>query len=239
MEERLPNMDRWGLHPHGRYLLDIERHYLDEALPKFFGYHLLQVGGPVSEPYLDSSLINHHIRLDNVERNDFEGSAVNSLYDELPFSPDSIDVAVLPHVLEYLQSPADFLAEIYNCMIGEGYVLVIGFNPYSSWGLTKLWRGDDVVWRRGKMHSLTRVKRWLRGVGFEITAQKRLGFRWPLRSQKAMQRTTFLEPMGELCWRCTGCVYVVIARKQVVTPIPLPSEAELARVPVGAIEPSG
>lgn len=238
MEERLPNMDRWGYHAHGRYLLDLERHYLEQILPQFFGYHLLQVGGPITEPYLEASLINHHIYLDPTSRKGFSGSEVHSNLYYLPFHSSSLDVVVLPHVLENIQRPVEFLTAVYDALIAEGHIVVIGFNPISLWGLAKHLRSEDLLWRHAKMQTAGKVKQWLHTVGFEVIQQQRMGYCWPALTQSVMHKTLFLEPLGHACWRMCGAVYMIVARKRVVTPIAIIDEPIKKAVPVRSVEPT-
>ena len=50
---------------------------------------------------------------------------------------------VLPHVLEFEANPHQVLRESERVLIGEGHVVILGFNPWSLWGLWRLllaWR---------------------------------------------------------------------------------------------------
>ncbi len=53
---------------------------------------------------------------------------------ELPFASQSLDLVVLPHVLEFAHEPHQILREVERVLIPEGQIIVTGFNPASLWG---------------------------------------------------------------------------------------------------------
>ena len=56
---------------------------------------------------------------------------------QLPFASASLDLVVLPHVLEFLPDPHQMLREVERVLIPEGQVVIAGFNPLSLWGLRR------------------------------------------------------------------------------------------------------
>ena len=55
-------------------------------------------------------------------------------FTELPFASHSLDLVVLPHVLEFSTDPHQVLREVERVLIPEGQVIICGFNPTSLWG---------------------------------------------------------------------------------------------------------
>src|SRR5690625_7466005 len=53
----------------------------------------------------------------------------------LPFETQSIDLILLPHVLENAYDSHQVLREIERVLVPEGLVIITGFNPLSLWGL--------------------------------------------------------------------------------------------------------
>ena len=49
----------------------------------------------------------------------------------LPFLPDSVDMIILPHILEFMETPEELLHDIWTSLMPNGYLLVINFNPFS------------------------------------------------------------------------------------------------------------
>ena len=61
--------------------------------------------------------------------------AVINGYEELPFATHSIDLVVMPHILEFAEDPHQVLREVERVLVPEGHVVITGFNPASLWGL--------------------------------------------------------------------------------------------------------
>lgn len=235
-----PKMDHWIYHPHGRYLLEAERKALASLLPRYFGYHLLQLGGPLHFDLLETSLINHHIRLADEVAPGFDGSSVKADFDEMPFLPDSIDLVVMPHTLDRLQKPQALLKSVYDVLIPEGHVIILGYNAWSLWRLAKIWRRHDALLQRAQFHGAGQVRRWLNHAGFQIVYHKSVAHRPPISNEAWLKRFLFLEPMGQLLWPHLGAVHLIVAKKRVVpfTAIRTCIKKSLVRVGEHVTEPS-
>ncbi len=210
-----PRMDHWVYHPHGRYLLESERKALAALLPHYFGYHLLQVGGPLHFDLLETSLINHHIRLADEVLPGFAGSSVEADFADLPFLPDSIDLVVMPHTLDRLEDPQALLKSVYDVLIPEGHVIILGYNAWSLWRLGKFFRRHDVLLQRAQFHGAGQVRRWLNHAGFQIVYHNSVAHRPPIPSESWLKHFLFLEPTGQLLWPHLGAVHVIVAQKRV------------------------
>ncbi len=214
-EERLPKMDQWAFNPHGLYLLESERDALETVLPKLFGYHLLQIGGPVKHSLIESSVIDHHIRLTGEYSPGFDGSSVIGDPYHLPFIPESIDVVLMPHIIDYLKYPSQVIKSVYDTLIPEGTLIIIGVNPFSLWGIAKLCHTQDLVYRHARLKSKSQVIHLLKTQGFEIIKRKTLCFRWPSSSAEKIEHSVIMEPFGQLMMPSFGGVYMIVARKKV------------------------
>jgi SAM-dependent methyltransferase len=235
-----PKMDHWIYHPHGRYLLEAERKALAALLPRYFGYHLLQLGGPLHFDLLETSLINHHIRLAYEISPGFMGSSVEAEFEGLPFLPDSIDLVVMPHTLDRLVHPQALLKSVYDVLIPEGHVIILGYNALSLWRLAKLWRHHDPMLQCAQFHGASQVERWLIHAGFQIDYHKSVAHRPPVANEEWLKRLLFLEPMGQLLWPQLGAVHLIVARKRVLpfTAIRASIQKSLVRVGEHLTEPS-
>jgi SAM-dependent methyltransferase len=213
----------WFVQTPGPLIVAAEQHLLRQILPDLFGYHIVQLGRLGSRSYLEGSRISHAITVD-VER-DLAGGRrrdLIALAGALPFAADSVDVVVAPHVLEFECDPHQVLREIERVLIAEGHAILVGFNPWSLFGLWRLmlaWR-DDPPWN-GRFIGAARMRDWLHLLGFDIVSCKCLYFRPPIRSARANQRLAFLEKLGAHLWSFFGGVYVVVAKKRLLTLTPV------------------
>jgi len=53
----------------------------------------------------------------------------------LPIGSDSIDAVLLPHTLEFAADPYSIVREADRVLVAEGQLIVMGFRPWSLWGL--------------------------------------------------------------------------------------------------------
>jgi SAM-dependent methyltransferase len=138
--------------------------------------------------------------------------------DELPFAAQSIDLAVLPHVLEFAADPHQVLREVERVLIPEGQVVISGFNPFSLWGARQaVGRAFDAryVPCAGKFLALPRLKDWLKLLSFEVDRGHFGCYRLPVRSERGFARCGFLEKAGDRWWPICGAVYLISAVKRV------------------------
>lgn len=210
-----------------------------EVLPNLFGYHILQLGHPYATPMIACSRIQHQAVMANAPLSGAE--ALCCSVDALPIQAGSVDVLVLPHVLEFARSPHGVLREAERVLIPEGHLVIFGFNPWSLFGLWRLatgWRGQ-LPWC-GRFVAMPRLRDWLALLGFEIERIEKLSFRPPLRRARLHARLEVLERLGRHFWPVFGNVSFVLARKRVVAVRPIrASWARARRLPAtSVIEPS-
>ena len=223
----------------GRALLETEVTRLNGILSNLFGYHLVQVGQIGDADLLAGSRITHHMVLGG----DGESSGRVCLYaraDALPLASDSTDVIVLPHTLEFEADPHQVLREVERVLIPEGHVVILGFNPWSLWGLWRLFlrRGAYPPWC-GNFRGLTRIKDWLALLGFDTIEEHGYFFRPPLQNARIMQKLHFMEGAGARGWPALAGCYLLVARKRVATLTPIkPSWRRSRLVSAGAVEPT-
>jgi SAM-dependent methyltransferase len=213
----------WFNQSPGRELLLQEKVCLDELLPSLFGYYLLQLGQLESEQgLLQGSRIRHNIVLDlstlaTPGHVHIRGDAV-----QLPVRTDSVDVVLMPHTLDFSPDPHQVLREVERVLIPEGRLIILGFNPWSLWGLWRmLWRRSSRVPWCGRFLGPRRINDWLSLLGFDLERTQFLMHRPPLKREGVMRRLEFLERMGQRYWSPMVGVYMVQAVKRVSTLTPI------------------
>jgi SAM-dependent methyltransferase len=199
----------WFTTPLGQYLLEKEQAYLDDVIPDIFGFHALQVGLSQFD-LLRASRIAHRVRVDSTSHPDLYAKS-----HELPVATQSVDLVVLSHALEFAAQPHEILREVDRVMMPEGRLVIVGFNPWSLWGLrSSLVSRGDFPWN-GRFVSLPRVKDWLALLGFDVNAGRLVGYAPPFDSDNVRRRFGFMEPAGDRWWAVGGAVYMLQAIKRV------------------------
>ncbi|MDM8565613.1 methyltransferase domain-containing protein [Candidatus Halobeggiatoa sp. HSG11] len=218
MSDYTVQLNRWFETPLGRRLLCAETEMLQQILPHLFGYHLLQISNIGHSNLLKSSLIKHRCILSmyaNIVDSPY--TSIYGLADALPIAHDTIDVVVLPHVLEFETNPHEILREIERVLIPEGHLVILGFNPISLWGMRMR---RNVPWN-GKFLSLLRLKDWLALLNFEVIEQHIFFFAVPFRNDRLKKYTAVIEKIGSRWTKNFGAVYILVAKKRVATLTPI------------------
>jgi len=191
-------------------VLDWELAQFDSAVDDVFGFRAVQVGLPEVD-FLRQNRISYRFTL-ALE----PGAAVAADPLQLPLASQSVDLVVLPHVLEGHPNPHDVLREVERVLMPEGQVVISGFNTISLWRARQLFasRHNGAPWD-AKFIGLLRLREWLRVLGFELNGGKFGCYAPPFRNEVWLKRFAFMEKAGARWWPVTGGVYVVRAVKRV------------------------
>ncbi len=161
---------------------------------------------------------------------------------ELPFQNETMDVVVLIHQLEFSDNPHQILREGERVLSPEGHMLVLGFNPFSLWGLRYLFtrrRCCGPPWT-GRYRSQARIEDWMTLLGLKIECRERLYFRPPVNNRAMLGRLRRLEEVGPRYLGWFGGIYLTVGHKRVTGMIPAQpvSRPRLTVVPNGLEQPS-
>jgi SAM-dependent methyltransferase len=202
----------------GREVWEAEYAQIERVIANLFGYHILQLGAVGQRALLDGSRILHRVVVDFGHNR----AHLYALPEALPILTDSIDVIVLPHTLEFGDDPHEILREADRSLIPEGHLIVLGFNPWSLWGLRRLLSpGDGRAPWCGRFLGLSRLKDWLGLLGFDTVYVKTFFFRPPLRSRALLNRLQVMETIGGRGWPLPAGLYLLLAKKRVIALTPI------------------
>ena len=232
----------WTASPAGRYVLGWEQEQLDRVVSNVFGYHALQLGLPqldalrenrmscrglvldaasaASAPYSVPGASGHE-RANGVEPMSGAPAGRSTVWCDhldLPFEAQSVDLIVMPHTLEFTSDPHRLLREAERVLMPEGQLLIVGFNSLSLWGarqsVGKL-TGHPFLPARQDLIAFTRLKDWIKLLGFELERGRFGCYRPPLATDQWLGRYAFMEAAGDRWWPIFGAIYMVTAIKRV------------------------
>lgn len=229
---------QWFDQPLGRSLQALEARHLRQSLDRLYGTVAIQLGRIGRLDLLKNCIAPTRIGLDCIPGT--SNAPVLACPEFLPFESKSVDVAVLPHTLDFADDPHEVLREVHRVLSPEGHVVILGFNPFSLWGMwhVVVKRKAKVPWS-GKFLALYRVKDWLALLGFEMTQGRMLYYRPPIRKNRLRNRLTFMEKIGDRWWPMGAGVYMIVAKKRVAGMTPLqPLWQKNNHVVGGATEPA-
>ncbi|MEQ5839201.1 class I SAM-dependent methyltransferase [Paraburkholderia acidicola] len=232
----------WTDSPPGRYVLEWEQAQLDRVVSDVFGYHALQLGLPQLDALRENRMSCRGLVLDAASGASApytfppggsaplalpasprlhapEGrSAVWCDLLDLPFEAQSVDLIVMPHTLEFTSDPHRLLREAERVLMPEGQLIILGFNSLSLWGARQSvgkMTGRPFVPAAVDLIAFTRLKDWIKLLGFDLERGRFGCYRPPLASVQWLSRYAFMEAAGDRWWPIFGAAYMVTAIKRV------------------------
>ena len=215
----------WYTSSLGNRLAMSEKRILDEYLPDLFGYFLLQCGCPEIKlekekgRWLENSRVSSQFFLDYDINQGVSGQANLA---HLPIKADSLDIVVLPHVLDFSIEPHQVLREVERVLIAEGHVIILGFNPWSLWNVFRflhIWNKQP-PWNARYLSS-SRVMDWLTLLGFDVVQRQGYFHQLPIQNIKIIKNMHFLEKLMQRFLPNLGAGYALVACKRVHTLTPI------------------
>lgn len=218
----------WTKTAMGRALVEQEREQLSPMLTRLYGPIAVQYSVP------DFSLFMQHCNaIRRIHCLDYSpsatpvvtGSVICSLPEAMPFETKSVNLLILPHVLEFSPDPHRILRETERILVPEGHLVLICFNPSSLWGMRKLVgrivSNDSPAPWRGRFFGLSRVKDWLSVLGFKIISGSSVCFVPPVKSPIVRARLGFLDKTGARWWPMWAAVFILVVQKREIGLTPL------------------
>src|SRR5690606_30543654 len=131
-------------------------------------------------------------------------------YCDLPIAANTIDLVILPHVLEFTDDPHQILREVVRVLVPEGQVLISGFNPWSLLGLKRIAPSAraQLPWS-GRFVTLSRRKDWLSLLSSDVLGGRMHGYVPPFSQDRWLRRFNFLASAGDRWWPFAGGIYVL------------------------------
>ena len=203
-KNRIISLAPWFHTPTGAYAHAWEQARLDELTADILGYNALQIGLPGFDTLAANRMPNRWVTDAVFPPDDRSVTTTRPVvvvhdFTELPFATQSLDLVVLPHVLEFAVEPHQVLREVERVLIPEGQVIICGFNPDSTWGLRQTAgrvTGSHFLPLHGEFISVPRLKDWLKLLNMEINRGHFGCYAPPCSNEKWLDRFAFLEKAG-------------------------------------------
>ncbi|MCF2133226.1 MULTISPECIES: class I SAM-dependent methyltransferase [Burkholderiaceae] len=230
----------WTESPPGRYVLAWEQSQLDRLVSDMFGYYALQLGLPQLDALRENRMPCRGLVLDaasgasapyRLPDQNSHGAADTGQrhappqretlwcdFLDLPFESQSVDLLILPHTLEFTRDPHRLLREAERVLVPEGRLVIVGFNSLSLWGMRQSISrrgGRAFVPAAHDLIAFTRMKDWIKLLGFELDRGRFGCYRPPVNTETWLARYAFMEAAGDRWWPIFGATYMITAIKRV------------------------
>ena len=207
-----PQLEKWYSSLLGASIIKQVNYHLESLLRPIFGYQGLQLGTIGEQRFLEhAGLLRCFYLGANAEQKpvDLSGNVL-----DLPIASDTINLLAIPHTLEFCRDPHQLLREADRVLTHDGYLLLQGFNPLSSWGLMRSCRSwqNTPPWN-GRFYAQARINDWLSLLNLHVVERRQFFMRPPFAHEGLLRRLAFMEKLQP--WLgFVGGTYLILARKQ-------------------------
>lgn len=211
-------LNAWLKQPAGLYVRAWEQALLDQLTADIFGFNAVQIGLPQMDCLAASRMQNKWVANHELISDTPNKIALLHDFNDLPFDTHSLDLVVLPHVLEFAEQPHQILREVERVLIPEGRLIICGLNKTSLWGVRQALAqlaGSDFLPGSGGFIGFLRLKDWLSLLNMEVGRGYFGCYAPPINNPTWLQRFHFVEDAGARWWPFLGAAYVVQAIKRV------------------------
>ncbi len=216
------SIQHWFASELGTELLESQKRAINRLLPSLFGYYLVEVAIDPLMQLSAESLIGNKVVVSREFKLGLSDNAILCEPTELPFEHNSVDVVLLHHTLDFTDNPHQILREANRILRPGGYIVVLGFNPNSWWGMRqKCCTKVRAPWQLGQFISQRRLGDWMSLLGLTQLRCLTDYYLPPFASKKWRQRFTKIQTIGRRSLPNNGAFTVTLARKDVegTTPI--------------------
>lgn len=184
---------------------------LSARLGDVFGYQGLQVGNLVPGLHLLAGAgLQRHLTLDApTGQADIHGDVLS-----LPIASGTMKAVAFFHTLDFCSNPHQALREANRVLTDDGQLIIVGFNPYSAFGLRHVlstWRPRE-PWS-GNFYTRRRITDWLSVLDYRVLDSGAMFMLPPVNSKRLLRRFARLESLRRYIGGVGG-IYVMRARKQ-------------------------
>jgi SAM-dependent methyltransferase len=161
----------WYQTPRGKLLKGLEADYLQKSITVSCQQIILQIGGLGWEnEFIDCTLYKNYTVLDAKSLGSDETRKIQARAFCLPLQSDSVDMIIVPHLLEFDNHRFQTMREVERVLKPEGLLVVLNFNPWSLWVRYQyLWDKKMADSWGGHFISRSRILDWLKLLNFEAT----------------------------------------------------------------------
>ena len=156
--------------PRGKLLQTMEGQYLKRSITVSCKQQQLQVGGlGWEDSFVDCSLYQNYCILDSDALGCDGSIRVKGEAYSLPLQTESMDIVILPHLLEFDEHRFQTLREIERVLKAGGDLIILNFNPF-SFSVRYQYLLDKKIINSWDSHFISRgrIMDWLNLMNFEV-----------------------------------------------------------------------
>ncbi len=213
--------EKWINSQSAQDLCVLESAWIKQYLAGLQGQQLLYAGIDLTPKFLHKLLRTHSFRMGLTWQRDIIDCQAYMQDNDWPLADSSVDIVILQHALDFSHTPHQMLKEAARVLVPNGYLLIMGFNPYSLWGAVKAVNlfSSQLPWILQSI-SMGRMYDWLLLVDLYLERMDMQAHLWPLGLFSPTLNQRINNVLAKQNW-LPAATYACMARKTIsgVTPI--------------------
>jgi hypothetical protein len=163
--------------PRGKLLQALETDYLTHVITAGCKQTVLQIGALGWEnDFIDCSLYERFAIVDTLGEGYEQACKIRARAFSLPIQTASVDLIIVPHLLEFDAQRFQTMREIERILKPEGDLIILSFNPWSLWLRSQyLWDKKLADSWKGHFIPRARIMDWLKLLNFEVKSTAEFG----------------------------------------------------------------
>ena len=161
----------WYQTPRGKLLRELEAEYIKKSITVSCQQDILQIGGLGWESeFIDCTLYKSYTVLDAKGFGCDKARKIQAKAYNLPLQTASMDMIIVPHLLEFDTHRFQTMREIERVLKPEGLLVILNFNPWSLWVRYQFLLDKKMAdsWG-GHFISRARILDWMKLLNFEVS----------------------------------------------------------------------
>lgn len=154
----------------GQILQQQEAAFLARSITVSCKQVIVQIGSLGWEDlFIDCSLYERFYVINATSSPCTASRLVRGAAEALPFESESVDMIIMPHLLDFEQHKHQVLREVERVLKAEGKLIILGFNPWNSYIYLQYikYREKNSPWHPDLL-SRSRLEDWLNLLNFEV-----------------------------------------------------------------------
>ena len=201
----------------GQSILAAEQAILDHQLPRLSACKLLQLSVQKANPLVADTLVGQNVTMGYAPALGDVSDSCWADYQAFPIASDCIDIVLLHHVLEFSSEPQQLLREADRTLTDSGHLLIMGFNPLSSWSLYRyycqLQQGKSMTRQTLR---LGRLCDWMSVLNYDVLHAQHHYCRPAINHAAAINLFAKVDSLAQKFPLSHGLFYFILARKRTV-----------------------
>jgi len=199
---------KWRDIPSSKTIRKLLQKQLELILPSVHGYSLVTLGELSTNFNYKAAAVANVIQINTCEKVD-----VCADPHQLPLASDDIDAIFVPLLMEQSKFPHQLLREVVRSLRPGGKLILVTFNPLSTWGVHKLFlsKSGRKPWKL-PFYRMGRLRDWFALLGLEVTVEHGLFARLP-----GAEYEKETELISSVAYSRFGAINFIVAEKKVKT----------------------